>query len=65
MLRFQSCVKYPSFILHSREILMLLSIHDLKIYGYFEKVVGKVHATIPKGIVGGFEVTVLQISLKE
>ena len=44
---------------------MLLCIHDLKIYGYFEKVVGKVHATIPKGIVGGFEFTVLQINLKE
>ena len=45
--------------------LMHLCIHDLKIYGYFEKVVGKVHATIPKGIVGGFEFTALQISLKE
>ena len=43
---------------------MLLSIHDLKIYGYFEKVVAKVHEAIPKGDVGGFEFTVLQISLK-
>ena len=29
------------------------------------KVVGKVHATIPKGIVGGFEFSVLQRNLKE
>ena len=29
------------------------------------KVVGKVHATIPKGILGGFEFTVLQRGLKE
>ena len=29
------------------------------------KVVGKVHATIPKGIMGGFEFTVLQRNLKE
>ena len=29
------------------------------------KVVGKVHATIPKGIVGGFEFTILQRNLKE
>ena len=29
------------------------------------EVVGKVHATIPKGIVGGFEFTVLQRNLKE
>ena len=40
-------------------------IHDLKIYSHFEKVVGKVHATIPKGIMGGFEFTVHQRSLKE
>ena len=30
-------------------------------YSYFEKV----HATIPKGIVGGFEFTVIQRNLKE
>ena len=29
------------------------------------KVVEKVHATIPKGIMGGFEFTVLQRNLKE
>ena len=29
------------------------------------KVVRKVHATIPKGIVGGFEFTVVQRNLKE
>ena len=29
------------------------------------KVVGKVHATTSKGIVGGFEFTVLQRNLKE
>ena len=33
------CVKYPSFILYSRANLMFLSIHDLKIYSYFERVV--------------------------
>ena len=44
---------------------MFLCIHDFKIYGYFEKVVVKVHATIPRGSLGGFEFTVLQISLKE
>ena len=30
-----------------------------------ERLSGKVHATIPKGIVGGFEGTVLQRNLKE
>ena len=30
-----------------------------------ERLSEKVHATIPKGIVGGFEFTVLQTSLKE
>ena len=30
-------------------------------YSYFEKV----HATIPKGTVGGFEFTVIQRNLKE
>ena len=29
------------------------------------KVVGKVHATTPKGIVGGFEFPVIQRNLKE
>ena len=29
------------------------------------KVVGKVHTTIPKGIMGGFEVTVLQRNLNK
>ena len=36
------------------------------IYSYFEKGCRKkVHATIPKGIVGGFQFTVLQRNLKE
>ena len=35
------------------------------IYNCFEKVVGKVHATIPKGILGCFEFTVLERNLKE
>ena len=38
------------------------------IYSYFEIETGlskKVYATIPKGIVGGFEFTVLQRNLKE
>ena len=30
-----------------------------------ERLLEKVHATIPKGIVGGFEFTVLQRNLKE
>ena len=30
-----------------------------------ERLSGKVHATIPKGIVGGFEFTVLQRNLKK
>ena len=30
-----------------------------------ERLSQKVHATIPKGIVGGFEFTVIQRSLKE
>ena len=30
-----------------------------------ERLLEKVHATIPKGIVGGFEVTVVQRNLKE
>ena len=38
----------------------------VKIYtAVSRKVVGKVHATIPKGIVGGFEFTVLQRNLKK
>ena len=36
------------------------------VYSYFEKGCRKkVHATIPKGIVGDFEFTVFQRSLKE
>ena len=36
------------------------------VYSYFEKCCRKnVHATIPKGIVGGFEFTVFQRNLKE
>ena len=35
------------------------------ISSYFEKVSEKVHATIPKGIVGGFDFTVFQRNLKE
>ena len=36
------------------------------VYSHFEKGCGKkVHATIPKGIVGGFEFTLLQRNLKE
>ena len=30
-----------------------------------ERLSEKVHATVPKGIVGGFEFTVIQSSLKE
>ena len=30
-----------------------------------ERLSGKVHVTVPKGIVGGFEFTVIQRSLKE
>ena len=30
-----------------------------------ERLLEKVHATVPKGIVGGFEFTVIQRSLKE
>ena len=30
-----------------------------------ERLSGKVHATMPKGIVGGFELTVLQRNLQE
>ena len=37
------------------------NISDKLIYSYFEKV----HATIPKGIVSGFEFTVVQRNLKE
>ena len=35
------------------------------VYSYFEKGVKKVHATVPKGIVGGFKGTVLQRNLEE
>ena len=35
------------------------------LYSYFEKLSEKVHSTIPKGIVGGFEFLVFQRNLKE
>ena len=38
---------------------------DLTIQLFRERLSEKVHATIPKGIVGGFECTVLQRNLKE
>ena len=39
---------------------------DILVYSYFEKGCRKKgHATIPKGIVGSFEFTVLQSNLKE
>ena len=37
----------------------------LNIQLFRERLSEKVHATIPTGIVGGFECTVLQINLKE
>ena len=39
--------------------------HCLYIQLFRERLSEKVHATIPKGIVGGFEFTVLQRNLKE
>ena len=41
------------------------SVADYIPQSYFEKGCQEVHATIPKGAVGGFEFTVLQINLKE
>ena len=41
------------------------SICTISIQLFREKLAGKVHATIPKGIVGGFEFTVVQRNLKE
>ena len=35
------------------------------LYTAISRKVGKLHATVPKGIVGGFELTVLQRNLKE
>ena len=35
------------------------------VYSFQERLSEKVHTTIPKGIVGGFEFTVFQRSLKE
>ena len=40
-------------------------IRDLYIQLFRERLSEKVHATIPKGIVGGFEYTILQRNLKE
>ena len=40
-------------------------IRDLYIQLFRERLSEKVHATIPKGIVGGFEFTLLQRNLKE
>ena len=42
-----------------------LTIIMLRIQLFRERLSKKVHATIPKGIVGGFEFTVLQRNLKE
>ena len=38
---------------------------ELTVYTVRERLSEKVHATIPKGIVGGFEFTVIQRNLKE
>ena len=38
---------------------------DLYIQLFRERLSEKVHATIPKGIVGGFEYTILRRNLKE
>ena len=43
----------------------LLSFHKLRIQLFPERLSEKVHATIPKGIVGGFEFDVPQRNLKE
>ena len=40
-------------------------IRDFYIQLFRERLSEKVHATIPKGIVGGFEYTILQRNLKE
>ena len=40
-------------------------IRDLYIQLFRERLSEKVHTTIPKGIVGGFEYTILQRNLKE
>ena len=39
--------------------------NSINIQLFRERLSEKVHATIPKGIVGGFEFTVLQRNLKE
>ena len=45
--------------------LVMLTRLPLDIQLFRERLSEKVHATIPKGIVGGFEFTVLQRNLKE
>ena len=42
-----------------------MKIKSYKIQLFRERLSEKVHATIPKGIVGGFEFTVFQRNLKE
>ena len=39
-------------------------IGDLTVYSYFRERSEKVHATIPRGIVGGFKFTVVQRNIK-
>ena len=44
---------------------MFTSCLSVRIQPFGERLSEKVHATIPKGIVGGFECTVLHRNLKE
>ena len=44
---------------------LLPNTHCVRLQLFRERLSEKVHATIPKGIVGGFEITVFQRSLKE
>ena len=60
------------FVFHSSRCLRRLTLHDFifsmnKVYTaqFQERLSEKVHATIPRGIVGDFEFTVFQRNFKE
>ena len=55
----------PRCILVDRESIYYVPLYVPYIQLFRERLSEKVHATIPKGIVGGFKFTVLQRNLKE
>ena len=56
---------WPFYGLLCKRFSLYIKSNAVAIQLFRERLSGKVHATMPKGIVGGFELTVLQRNLQE